>query len=371
MNIVKILWVLVGLLSFVLVATLGYVFLNKEDKTSEISETLSEMQAPIILQENKSETQVIKSGTSTSIEKSLDVIFPNGGESFDVNKSLTIRYKVGESFKKQLTALDRVELYLVDNKNSIVGFIGEVNKTSSEFNWNTRELFRNCGLDFCTDKTSPGQYRILLVARKGYDAGTIPKDLGINTLDGFKYSNGKILSSETNEVWREQPIASNISTSFFTLNKSSSESASLTIGSNKSLLEQVTKGVFFLKYLDETLILQNGQYIRYEEPRLALQISKEKSQYTEGDLNSDGKKDLVIMYHVSGGGSGGYVYLGVFLNDNGTAKYFDSIQLGDSTSIESLMITDNLLKVVATTFPDGITQVATYRISNNLIKKLN
>lgn len=143
------------------------------------------------------------------------------------------------------------------------------------------------------------------------------------------------------------------------------------LGSNKSLLEQVTKGVFILKYLDETLILQNGQYIRYEEPRLALQISKEKSQYTEGDLNSDGKKDLVIMYHVSGGGSGGYVYLGVFLNDNGTAKYFDSIQLGDSTSIESLMITDNLLKVVVTTFPDGITQVATYKISNNLIKKLN
>lgn len=208
----KILWIITGTLAGALVAVSGYLFLGRE----EIDPNVTQMPAQV--GENKFEEQVVKNDITKPREVSLDLISPNGGESFDISKSITIRYKLSDSFKKQLSPLDKVELYLVDSKNVLIGYIGEVNKTAGEFNWNTQKLFRNGGLDFSVKQTPAGQYRILLVARKERDASdVVAKDTGISTIDGFIYSNGKIIQSGANEVWREQPIVSDISTSVFTL----------------------------------------------------------------------------------------------------------------------------------------------------------
>lgn len=207
----KILWIITGTLAGALVAVSGYLFLGRE----EIDPNVTQMPAQV--GENKFEEQVVKNDITKPREVSLDLISPNGGESFDISKSITIRYKLSDSFKKQLSPLDKVELYLVDSKNVLIGYIGEVNKTAGEFNWNTQKLFRNGGLDFSVKQTPAGQYRILLVVRKERDASDmVAKDTGISTIDGFIYSNGKIIQPGTNEVWREQPIASDISTSVFT-----------------------------------------------------------------------------------------------------------------------------------------------------------
>lgn len=212
MSLVKFLWIIAGILTVALVVVTGYVFLGREEVDPKV------MQVPVDVEENKFEEQVVKKDTIKSSEVPLDLISPNGGETFDISKLITIRYKISDSFKKQLSSLDKIELYLVDSKNILIGYIGEVNKTAGEFNWNTQKLFHNGGLDFSVKQTPPGQYRILLVVRKGHDANDMTaKDIGLTTIDGFRYSNGKIIQPGVNEVWREQPIASDISTSAFTL----------------------------------------------------------------------------------------------------------------------------------------------------------
>lgn len=213
MNTVKFLWVLVGILSLVLVGMMGYVFMNK----GEVATNTEQIQNSVVEKESVFDKQITKDISPGFIDESVNLLYPKGGETFDIGKPLTIRYKISESFKKQLSSFDKLELYLVDNKNVLVGYIGEVSKASSEFNWNTQELLRNGGLDFSIKQTSAGQYRILLVVRKERDASDmVAKDTGISTIDGFIYSNGKIIQPGTNEVWREQPIASDISTSVFT-----------------------------------------------------------------------------------------------------------------------------------------------------------
>lgn len=64
----------------------------------------------------------------------------------------------------------------------------------------------------------------------------------------------------------------------------------------------------------------------------------EKSSITTGDVNGDGVLDAVAVLGYSGGGSGYFENLSVFLNDAGKPKFVASTDLGDRTVIQKIEV---------------------------------
>jgi hypothetical protein len=64
-----------------------------------------------------------------------------------------------------------------------------------------------------------------------------------------------------------------------------------------------------------------------------------------GDLNGDGAADGVALVGVNTGGSGEFIYMVAFINENGQPRQIASKFLGDRTKIESLAIDGGNIKI--------------------------
>lgn len=147
----------------------------------------------------------------------LDLVSPNGGETFAIDQSVDIRYSLSESLKQQITSGGRAELYLLDTKDMLVGYIGGFDGNSSVYTWVPEKLLHNAGLDMITGPPPVGQYRILALVRPAYKPNCTNCDPSTGTLDSnvSSFSNGKFYFSGKLESL--QPTASDVSASSFTI----------------------------------------------------------------------------------------------------------------------------------------------------------
>lgn len=60
-----------------------------------------------------------------------------------------------------------------------------------------------------------------------------------------------------------------------------------------------------------------------------------------GDLNADGRNEIAALFAENYGGSGVFVYLAVFANENGTPTFIASTLVDDRPKLNSLSIKDN------------------------------
>ncbi len=77
-----------------------------------------------------------------------------------------------------------------------------------------------------------------------------------------------------------------------------------------------------------------------------IDLDTDPTSYASADLNGDNASDIVGVIGASGGGSGYFVNLVVFLNDNGKPKYADSILLGDRVKVNKVTVVSNVLITV-------------------------
>lgn len=64
-----------------------------------------------------------------------------------------------------------------------------------------------------------------------------------------------------------------------------------------------------------------------------------------GDLNGDATQDAIVLIGESGGGTGYFRYLGVVLNEAGTARHVESFVLGDRVIIDEVKLEDGRITV--------------------------
>ncbi|MDP3792755.1 MAG: hypothetical protein Q8Q89_03410 [bacterium] len=154
----------------------------------------------------------------------LNLIYPIGGENFKPKQSLAITYKISNDLKN-LVSTSKIlpELYLLDNKNTLIGYIGKFDINNTQFFWDTRRFFKHGGYDVNVISTPLGQYRILILVRNPSPEGgctAIVCDFPVETLDNpfITYSNGRLIYQYGNEEPIEtQLIASDVSTSLFSI----------------------------------------------------------------------------------------------------------------------------------------------------------
>jgi len=65
-------------------------------------------------------------------------------------------------------------------------------------------------------------------------------------------------------------------------------------------------------------------------------LDKNVNSFTVGDFNKDGLEDVAHIVGYTGGGSGYFYNLAIFINNKGKLKYLTQIELGDRTFIKSV-----------------------------------
>jgi hypothetical protein len=120
-------------------------------------------------------------------QPNLRILYPAGGEKFNLDSSITIRYSISPNFAKQLTEQNNLllyssELYLLDSSGTVEGFIGIVDPTQQSYSWKTN-------LDENGRIPQVGDYKILLVSRPklrgATSGGGYPPDMFINGITNF------------------------------------------------------------------------------------------------------------------------------------------------------------------------------------------
>ncbi len=107
------------------------------------------------------------------------------------------------------------------------------------------------------------------------------------------------------------------------------------------------KNIHIPSYADRhTLVqLQNGEITVLSEKssefpegvfEWAAHLVKNIHTFAVGDFNNDGKEDVAHMIGYTGGGSGYFYYLTIFINDKGTLKYLTQEEVGDGVVITGL-----------------------------------
>jgi hypothetical protein len=153
----------------------------------------------------------------------LELLYPRGGEVFRTDEIINIKYAFSAAFKKKVKLSDLVELYLLDSNDFVIGFVAEINTTSSEFAWNPQELLHDAGLDTIASPAMPGKYRILLLARHLVPDKTIDGEArrgNTSTIDGdyTQFTNGNVVYTNTPDTETEKNVfATAVSASQFTL----------------------------------------------------------------------------------------------------------------------------------------------------------
>ena len=130
----------------------------------------------------------------------LDLIYPDGNEMYRTDEAITIKYSISTDLRNKLGDKYAIELYLLNSDNVLIGYIGQVEASSSRFTWYPTELLHNGGLDMTSAPTPPGKYRILILTRENRSLncpvchGEIPMD----TLDSpaSKFKGSYILNTE-------------------------------------------------------------------------------------------------------------------------------------------------------------------------------
>lgn len=75
----------------------------------------------------------------------------------------------------------------------------------------------------------------------------------------------------------------------------------------------------------------------------SIDLNDEPQAYTVADFDRNGSKDVAVVIGASGGGSGYFYYLAIFINENDTLKYVSSVQLGDRIKINKISYTDGTI----------------------------
>lgn len=68
-------------------------------------------------------------------------------------------------------------------------------------------------------------------------------------------------------------------------------------------------------------------------------------RFTMADVNSDGDVDAIGIMEVNRGGSGTFVSLALFLNNNGSAEFADAYLLGDRVLPDSIIVRSDTIHV--------------------------
>jgi len=96
--------------------------------------------------------------------------------------------------------------------------------------------------------------------------------------------------------------------------------------------------------------------------------------YTIADFNNDGLDDVAIVIGETGGGSGYFYYLTIFINENGKLKYLTSKEIGDRIKVNRIGYTSGIITVEIVT--QGVNEplccgttpaILKFKIVNNLL----
>lgn len=82
-------------------------------------------------------------------------------------------------------------------------------------------------------------------------------------------------------------------------------------------------------------------------------LEKDTHSFAVGDFNSDGLDDAAHIIGYSGGGSGYFYHLTIFINDHGKLKYLTQKELGDRVVIKSVKYNSGLFTVDMITQGEG------------------
>lgn len=88
-----------------------------------------------------------------------------------------------------------------------------------------------------------------------------------------------------------------------------------------------------------------GKGSQSNEPNAEAIVRMDKEKIFWGDLNGDEIRDVVVATYTNLGGTGIYVDLVVFLNEDGKPSFFDNIDLGDRAKIKSVDINNGNINI--------------------------
>ena len=97
---------------------------------------------------------------------------------------------------------------------------------------------------------------------------------------------------------------------------------------------------------DEPITLLNGRSERPLAPGSALvEETAILGTIAYGDLNADDKEDAALLLLRSGGGSGSFIYVALFISGPITYKGTDAIFIGDRVSPQNISINNGIVTV--------------------------
>lgn len=100
--------------------------------------------------------------------------------------------------------------------------------------------------------------------------------------------------------------------------------------------------------------LTDGVYEEQAAPGSASKVTLTLSEHVVfGDFNADGLDDAVAVLVASGGGSGAFYTMEIFINRMGNPHHFHSVSLGDRIEVISLEIADYVVTVRMLTHGEG------------------
>ncbi|MFZ5948760.1 MAG: hypothetical protein ACOYU5_12460 [Stygiobacter sp.] len=93
--------------------------------------------------------------------------------------------------------------------------------------------------------------------------------------------------------------------------------------------------------------LTNGKYeiLNFDPENYLVIVTDLKDNFIYVDLNKDGVKDALGFTYTTYGGSGYFVNMQAFLNENGSAKHVASALLGDRILIDSVKIVQDKINL--------------------------
>ncbi len=148
----------------------------------------------------------------------------------------------------------------------------------------------------------------------------------------------------------------------------------------KLTLEVLKNAEYYCEACMGWVKLQDGSYSEEKEESGMIFIRETwmaEDIVVYGDLNSDGKEDVVVIIVSNFGGSGVFVELVVMINDKGNPLYLDSEILGDRIIINSIAIefSEIILDMVIQGPDDALCcptleKVVRYKISGNKLVEI-
>jgi hypothetical protein len=104
-------------------------------------------------------------------------------------------------------------------------------------------------------------------------------------------------------------------------------------------LEQIKESIYQpqMNYDEAPVQLSGGVFQRIDDSAAPLDV-RATDYFVNGDLNGDTASDLAVIFYESAGGSGTFVYLVIYLNQNGQPEQFASVLLGDRVQINWLTL---------------------------------